>query len=34
VVIHRQPVTLDDEYTVYHRLDVLERAVVGFSWLF
>jgi hypothetical protein len=29
-----QPVALDAEYAVYHRLDVLERAIAGFSWEF
>jgi len=27
-------VPLDAEHAVYHRLDVLERAVAGFSWEF
>jgi hypothetical protein len=29
-----QPVALDAEYAVYHRLDVLERAIAGFAWEF
>jgi hypothetical protein len=33
-VIHEEPVTLDAEHAVYHRLDVLNRAVVGFRWEF
>jgi hypothetical protein len=33
-VIHEDPVTLDSEHAVYHRLDVLNRAVVGFRWEF
>jgi hypothetical protein len=30
----RQLVTLDAEHAAYHRLDVLDRAAVGFSWEF
>jgi hypothetical protein len=33
-VLRREPVPLDAEHAVYHRLDVLERAVAGFSWEF
>jgi hypothetical protein len=29
-----EPVALDAEHAVYHRLDVLDRAVAGFSWQF
>jgi hypothetical protein len=31
---HRQPVTMDAEHAVYHRLDVMDRAAAGFSWEF
>lgn len=31
-VLYRQPLTVDAEHVVYHRLDVLNRAVAGFSW--
>jgi hypothetical protein len=34
VVIHRQPVALDAEHVAYHRIDVLDQAVAGFSWQF
>jgi hypothetical protein len=30
VIIQEEPVSLDAEHAVYHRLDVLDRAVVGF----
>jgi hypothetical protein len=33
-ILYRQPVTLDAEHAAYHRLDVLDRAVVGFLWEF
>jgi hypothetical protein len=33
-VLRREPLPLDAENAVYHRLDVLDRAVVGFSWEF
>jgi hypothetical protein len=33
-VLLREPVALDAENAVYHRLDVLARAVAGFSWEF
>jgi hypothetical protein len=33
-VLARQPLTLDAEHVAYHRLDVLDRAVVGFAWEF
>jgi hypothetical protein len=33
-VLRREPLPLDAENAVYHRLDVLERAVAGFSWEF
>ncbi|THV42125.1 hypothetical protein [Glycomyces buryatensis] len=33
-VISRQPVALDAEHAVYHRLHAAERAVVGFEWEF
>jgi hypothetical protein len=34
VVIQEELVTLDAEHAVHHRLDVLNRAVVGFRWEF
>lgn len=34
VVLRREPLPLDAENAVYHRLDVLDRAVAGFSWEF
>ncbi len=34
VVLRREPLALDNEHAVYHRLDVLDRAVAGFSWEF
>lgn len=34
VVLRREPLPLDAEHAVYHRLDVLDRAVAGFSWEF
>lgn len=33
-VLRREPLPLDAENAVYHRLDVLDRAVAGFSWAF
>jgi hypothetical protein len=33
-ILHRQPVSLDAEHAVYHRLDVMDRAVAGFAWEF
>jgi len=33
-LLHREPVDLDDDHAVAHCLDVLDRAVVGFSWEF
>ena len=33
-VLRRDPLPLDAENAVYHRLDVLDRAVAGFSWEF
>jgi hypothetical protein len=29
-----EPLALDAEHAIYHRLDVLDRAVAGFSWQF
>jgi hypothetical protein len=34
VAIDRRQVYLDREHVTYHRLDVLERAVAGFTWEF
>jgi len=34
IVLHREPVELDDDHAVDHCLDVLDRAVVGFTWEF
>lgn len=34
VILRREPLPLDAENAVYHRLDVLDRAVAGFSWEF
>lgn len=33
-IIYRESISLDSEYSVERYLDVLERAVVGFSWEF
>ena len=33
-VLRREPLALDAEHAVYHRLDVLDQAVAGFSWEF
>jgi hypothetical protein len=33
-VLRREPVALDEENSISFHLDVLERAVVGFSWQF
>jgi len=33
-VLRREPIALDAENAIYHRLDVLDRAVAGFSWEF